>query len=101
MSSSVQMVCQLLPELKADVDGEFQGLHSVVRGAVLGRQVTPQETGDLAYRATIPRARVEELKNPTLDGMLKRQEVRLWWGNSCHAVLYPVRHSSVFNLVLS
>lgn len=68
----------------------------MVRDEVLGYHKEPTEIGDLAYRATIPRERVEEIKNPSL----KESAVRAWIGPHMHAVMYPVRNKTCFNLVL-
>ncbi|KAL1981392.1 hypothetical protein VTN96DRAFT_2735 [Rasamsonia emersonii] len=81
--------------IHADVIIGADGLRSVVRSKVLGYESPPVETGDLAYRATIPRSRVEDL-----DPSLQDSALRAWLGPRQHAVLYPVRNKTVFNLVL-
>ncbi|KAK5111948.1 hypothetical protein LTR85_011695 [Meristemomyces frigidus] len=86
--------------IAADVVIGADGLNSVVRGDVLGQQVKPVETGDLAYRAIIPRSKVESLDSPVLNPVLYEHHSIVWWGPDSHAVLYPVRHAAVFNLVL-
>lgn len=77
-------------------NGQLLGLRSVVRDFVLGYHEEPTETGDLAYRATIPRERIEALQDP----FLQESALRGWIGPHQHAVLYPVRNKTVFNLVL-
>ncbi|KAL1965536.1 hypothetical protein VTN77DRAFT_5619 [Rasamsonia byssochlamydoides] len=72
------------------------GIRLVVRDHVLGYHRPPVETGDLAYRATIPRSWVE-----ALDPFLQDSALRAWIGPRQHAILYPVRNKTVFNLVLS
>lgn len=68
----------------------------MVRDEVLGYHKEPSETGDLAYRATIPRERIEEIQEPFLE----ESALRGWIGPHQHAVLYPVRNKACFNLVL-
>lgn len=70
-------------------------MRSVVRDEVLGYHVDPSDTGDLAYRATFPKDRVE-----ALDSSLVEPSLRCWLGPEIHAVLYPVRNGNVYNLVL-
>lgn len=72
------------------------GLRSVVRDEVLGYHQEPTETGDLAYRATIPGELVEAINDPFLE----ESSLRAWIGPHQHAVLYPVRNKQCYNLVL-
>jgi salicylate hydroxylase len=88
-------------KLKADVVIGADGLNSIVRTFVLGRQLDPEDTGDLAYRATIPRAHIDSLNNAKLDAMLQHGTHKVWWGPDSHAVMYPVRGGEVYNLVLA
>ncbi|KAJ5923895.1 hypothetical protein N7466_008082 [Penicillium verhagenii] len=81
--------------LYADIIIGADGLRSVVRDEVLGYHVDPSDTGDLAYRATFPKERVE-----ALDKSLIEPSLRCWLGPRQHAVLYPVRSGSTYNLVL-
>ena len=73
----------------------------MVRTHVLGKEVRPVETGDLAYRATISKAHIDSLNNQALNDMLSPTRHKVWWGPDCHAVLYPVRAGEMFNLVLA
>lgn len=75
---------------------------SRVRTEVLGYVKQPQPTGDLAYRATIPRARVEALveSTPRLSEILHANEQWVWWGPNSHVMFYPIKHSRIFNMVL-
>ncbi|KAJ5818913.1 Salicylate hydroxylase [Penicillium riverlandense] len=92
--TSVQLTTQ--EKIHADVIIGADGLRSVVRDEILGYHIEPVETGDLAYRATIPKERVEALNEP----FLQEPSLRAWVGPRQHAVLYPVRNSATFNLVL-
>jgi salicylate hydroxylase len=76
-------------------------LHSIVRTSVLGQELKPVETGDLAYRATITKTHVDSLDNYELVKLLRSDQQKVWWGPDRHAVLYPVRAGEVFNLVLA
>ena len=76
-------------------------MNSTVRTDVLGKHVEPEETGDLAYRATITKEHTDSLNNMALDEMLSPIMQKVWWGPDSHAVLYPVRGGDVFNLVLA
>lgn len=81
-------------------DIAFAGLGSIVRSEILGRSVDPVETGDLAYRVTITKERVEELNDPSLSAFLGERALQIWVGPDKHAVLYPIRNMQQFNLVL-
>ncbi|KAJ5925068.1 Salicylate hydroxylase [Penicillium verhagenii] len=61
--------------LYADIIIGADGLRSVVRDEVLGYHVGPSDTGDLAYRATFPKERVE-----ALDESLIEPSLRCWLG---------------------
>ena len=79
------------------------GLRSCIRDEIVGKHIDPEETGDLAYRVTIPSSRVDELRlqDPSLDELLKGSGAHhLWMGPLRHAVLYPIRHCKIYNLVL-
>lgn len=78
-----------------------KGLNSVVRTAVLGMQIEPKETGDLAYRATIPKEHVQAMGNDAVNKMLVPGVHKVWWGPNSHAVMYGVRGGDVYNLVLA
>lgn len=76
-------------------------MNSIVRTHVLGRHLEPTETGDLAYRATIPKEHIDSLDNPDLKDMLSPTTHKVWWGPNAHAVLYSVRGGEIYNLVLA
>lgn len=76
------------------------GLRSSVRDYVLGFHVDPEPTGDMAYRMTIPRERIEQLDDPYWTPSLQKNISRNWWGPDSHAVVYPVRNKTVWNLLL-
>lgn len=65
---------------RADIAVAADGVHSVVRGAMLGGD-SARFTGNAAYRATFPAAR---LGGRALDDSVK------WWGPDRHIVIYFV-----------
>ncbi|GIK00073.1 hypothetical protein Aspvir_004088 [Aspergillus viridinutans] len=76
------------------------GLWSKVREVVLDEPHTPEETGDLAYRATFSRAKLLALNDPEVKTLCEKQGVTAWLGPNKHAVFYPVRGGQEYNLVL-
>lgn len=52
----------------------------------------PEPTGQVAYRATLP---ISAIKNPALH-----QGVSVWMGRNMHAVAYPIRSGTLYNLVV-
>lgn len=68
-------------------DGGF----SQVREHVL-HDGPPQPTGQVAYRAMLP---ISAIKNAGL-----RRGVTVWMGRNMHAVAYPVRAGTLYNLVV-
>jgi salicylate hydroxylase len=84
----------------ADVVIGADGLRSFIRTSVLGRQVDPVDTGDMAFRMTIPRAQVARLNSPVWNRLLDDRAPRIWLGPLSHVICYPVRNGEVFNFVL-
>lgn len=76
------------------------GLWSVCREQVLSSPSPPTETGDLAYRGTFSREQLEALNDPSVSELCSRAACTVWFGPKRHAVFYPVRAGSQFNLVL-
>lgn len=76
------------------------GLWSGLREHVLGRPFAPLETGDLAYRGTFTREQLEAFKDKRVDKLLEKSNVQVWLGPGRHAVFYPLRDKSEYNLVL-
>ncbi|KAK1141732.1 hypothetical protein N8T08_008830 [Aspergillus melleus] len=83
-----------------DVIVGSDGLWSTVRNAVLDKPSPPIETGDLAYRATFSRGELESLNDPKINELCSRSVVTAWFGPKSHAVFYPLRGATEFNLVL-
>jgi salicylate hydroxylase len=68
-----------------------QGIWSQIRTEALGG-VAPTWTGHVAYRALVPAAALPE--------KFRQPNVGVWLGPDLHVVHYPVRDSSLFNMVL-
>ena len=77
------------------------GIWSILRDQLLGYPSPPQETGDLAYRATFSRASLESLEDPSVTAFINKNVLTLWLGAGSHAVFYPIRSGQEFNLVLA
>ncbi|RAH46603.1 FAD/NAD(P)-binding domain-containing protein [Aspergillus brunneoviolaceus CBS 621.78] len=87
--------------VRGDVVLGADGLWSQVRGWVVGGDgAMPQETGDLAYRAVIPRSELEALRDDRVEELCRRVAVTSYLGPGKHTIFYPVRGGREFNLVL-
>lgn len=84
----------------ADVVVGADGLRSSIRTTILGHQVDPVETGDMAFRITVPRERVAQLQSPFWNQVLKDSAPRIWLGPLSHVICYPVRNKTIWNVVL-
>lgn len=71
-----------------------------MRSIVVGRSVVPEDTGDLAYRVTFSRDQLEALGDQGVDGLLEQSDIQVWLGPGKHAVFYPLRDHTEYNLVL-
>jgi salicylate hydroxylase len=69
-----------------------------VRDFVLGAPLKPEETGDLAYRATFKKEQLERLAK--VDELCQKMAITSWLGPDKHSIFYPVRGGMEFNLVL-
>ncbi|KAJ6164448.1 salicylate hydroxylase, partial [Penicillium chermesinum] len=86
--------------VEADVVIGADGLWSQVRDVVLNRPFSPAATGDLAYRGTFSYAQLRALRNKRLDKLLQKSDTQVWLGPGKHAVFYPLRGQTEYNLVL-
>ncbi|KIW98777.1 uncharacterized protein Z519_00440 [Cladophialophora bantiana CBS 173.52] len=84
----------------ADVVVGADGLWSGIREFVLGRPMPPVETGDLAYRGTFSREQLKGFKDERIDKLIEASNVQVWLGSGRHAVFYPLRNKTEYNLVL-
>lgn len=87
-------------KISADIVVGADGLRSAVRHSVLGYIKEPEESHDLAYRITIPRAALEDETHERIRDVLDRSANCLWWGGDRHVVLYTIRSGKELNLVL-
>jgi len=71
-----------------------------MREIVLGRPMPPVETGDLAYRGTFTRDQLESFNDEGINALIQKTNVQVWLGPNRHAVFYPLRNNTEFNLVL-
>lgn len=76
-------------EVEGDLVIGADGLRSALRAQMLGPEA-PRFTGYVAWRATIP---AERLKRPPAPAGV------VWTGRARHAVVYPLRSSSMLNFV--
>lgn len=84
----------------ADAVVGADGLMSRLREFVLGRPMPPLETGDLAYRGTFSREQLKAFHNNQIDKLTEASNVQVWLGSGRHAVFYPLRDKTEYNLVL-
>ncbi|KAI1464440.1 putative salicylate hydroxylase [Daldinia caldariorum] len=87
-------------KISADVIIGADGLWSMSREIVLGRPFPPTETGDLAYRGTFALDQLKGLHNERIDKLLEQSNIQVWLGPGRHAVFYPLRNHTEYNLVL-
>ncbi|KIW57035.1 hypothetical protein PV05_05640 [Exophiala xenobiotica] len=86
--------------ITADVVVGADGLWSGLREYILGRPMPPLETGDLAYRGTFTREQLKAFKDERVDEIMEAANVQVWLGSNRHAVFYPLRDKTEYNLVL-
>ncbi len=90
---SAQYVCRLEADLsyESDVLIGADGLWSRVRSQMLS-DGAPRATGHAAFRALIP--------SQAMPQALRTPHVHTWWARDVHVVSYPVRSSSLCNVVV-
>jgi salicylate hydroxylase len=76
--------------LKADLLVGADGIHSVVREALLG-SARPRFTGNVAWRALIPVTELSGVQPPPVAG--------IWMGAGAHVVIYYLRRGELVNVV--
>jgi 3-hydroxybenzoate 6-monooxygenase len=79
-------------EFRASALIAADGLRSKLRGKLHPCDV-PKESGYVAHRCLVP---MSELPEP----LRARAGVSMWTGRGFHVIYYPLRHSSVLNIVL-
>lgn len=86
--------------LYADVVVGADGLHSSARTSVIGRMLQPRQSGDLAYRITIPTHQLKDDQDSWVQSIVSGNTNCIWWGDNMHVVCYLVRDKTLLNLAL-
>jgi salicylate hydroxylase len=84
----------------ADVVIGADGLWSICRDYVLEQAAPPQETGQLAFRGTFSREQLASFQDAKVDELIEASSIQVWLGPNQHAVFYPLRNHTEYNLVL-
>ncbi|KAF4443576.1 salicylate hydroxylase [Fusarium acutatum] len=87
-------------KVTGDVIVGADGLWSRSRDQLLDKDSPPAETGDLAYRCTIPAEDLQALNDEALNNLMQKKTATCWMGPDRHCVLYPLKGGKAFNLVL-
>ncbi|KAF5541288.1 salicylate hydroxylase [Fusarium mexicanum] len=87
-------------KVNGDVIVGADGLWSRARDQLLEKDSPPAETGDLAYRCTIPAEDLQALNDEALNELMEKKSATCWMGPDRHCVLYPLKGGKAFNLVL-
>ena len=87
-------------QFAADVVVGADGLWSLCREHVLEHPAPPKETGQLAFRGTFSREQLSSFQDPRVDELVKASNIQVWLGPDQHAVFYPLRDHTEYNLVL-
>ncbi|KAF5242940.1 hypothetical protein FANTH_8436, partial [Fusarium anthophilum] len=87
-------------KVNGDVIVGADGLWSRARDQLLEKDSPPAETGDLAYRCTIPAEDLQALNDEALNELMEKKSATCWMGPGRHCVLYPLKGGKAFNLVL-
>jgi salicylate hydroxylase len=74
------------------------GIKSSSRPILTGHDDAPRDTGDVAYRITIPGEKL--IRDPDLASLITRPANTQWCGPEAHFVAYPIRNGELFNIVI-
>lgn len=85
-------------QIQAEVVIGADGVHSMLREVVVGRECPPTPTGDAAYRAIIPVDKM--LKDPDLRPLVENPEMTGWMGPGRHIMAYCIRGQKEYNMVM-
>lgn len=72
-------------------------MQSEARAQILGRELPPQDTGDIAYRILIEGHVL--MRDPELRDLVSQPWVTSWCGPDAHFIGYPVRGGEIYNIV--
>ena len=95
--TAAEVLLQGGEKLRGDLVLAADGLWSRSRSLFSGRQISPEPTGDLAYRIML---KIDDIRDPELRQWVSEPRVTLWAGPYSHAVGYSVRKGRFFNIVL-
>jgi salicylate hydroxylase len=84
--------------IKADLIVCSDGIKSAVRDLINGSPCSPTDTGDVAYRIIVDAQPL--LDDPATKSLVTEPWARHWIGPSCHAVGYPLRNGSLYNVII-
>ncbi|KAL0581032.1 hypothetical protein V5O48_001026 [Marasmius crinis-equi] len=99
-SSAPSVTLESGATFSADLIIGADGIHSVVRGSVLGEKDLPLSVplGDVAFRALIPTEGMA--KDPELRELVANPRLTTWMGPLRHAIGYCVRGGKEYNMVI-
>ncbi|KAL3706300.1 hypothetical protein TMatcc_007310 [Talaromyces marneffei ATCC 18224] len=83
--------------VRGDIVLAADGIWSETRQYLLGKDIGPKPTGDLAYRILLDR---ESITDDTLRTWLGSPGINIWVGPEVHAVGYSIKGGRWLNLVL-
>ncbi|THH08567.1 hypothetical protein EW145_g2622 [Phellinidium pouzarii] len=81
-----------LAAIDAEADGSEEGRKAA---EMLREMVDPVWSGSVAYRAVVPREKLEKI-NPNHSAMFMAQN---YTGNSKHVIVFPISHGRLVNIV--
>ena len=87
-------------QFAGDVVVGADGLWSMCREYVLEQLAPPTETGSLAFRGTFSREQLSSFQDPKVEELMNASNIQNWLGPDQHAVFYPLRDHTEYNLVL-
>lgn len=97
-SSVARVIIKNQEDQTADLVIGADGINSRCREILLGRKEPPHRTGDMAYRLLLDANEIR--KDPELATYVDGKAVNYWYGPGAHVVTYPLRNSSLLNMVL-
>ncbi|BFZ63343.1 hypothetical protein YB2330_004465 [Saitoella coloradoensis] len=74
------------------------GIKSIARPLLTGKEDNPRDTGDVAYRILIPGEKL--LADPELAELITKPCTTSWCGPDAHLVGYPIRDGELYNIVV-
>jgi salicylate hydroxylase len=75
------------------------GIKSAARDACLAKDTSPQPTGRLVYRLTIPTHKITA--NPNIRALVEPEKITCWMGPDAHVVCYNLTGKDICSVVLT